>query len=522
MIIEKVKLYNFRRFYETTEIYFNEKNNILVGDNGIGKSTIIEAILLTISGSISKVEKVGLERVMNSTAISEYLDKKESCLLPKTRVEVYLKTDDIKLYGLHNSERKLHSGVSMTMEPNDEFVKELDDFKNSTSMSFPFDYYKITFCTFQGSDYNQYSRIFSYTKFAFDALSNDYEIGKYIKKKYEDLLDDSSKSTLNHKYREALHTFTDAAHVNYPQLKGDISYHANTVGSSLLNHNLTLRVRNQDIWNLGKGEKLLTIISSAIESAKSNCLDFVFIEEPESHLTSRNTRELISELNSIQNCQSFVSTHDSMIASGIGLKSVNLVTEGGIISLNKLPDQTSKFFQKTTNNNLLNFVINQKVVLVEGNAEYIVMPELIDKITSTKEGGTTTEIISVDGLSFTRYLDIAKISNSKVAIITDNDGNYTRNINEKYREYINENIQVFSDTDNSINTFEVSIYRNNSTLLDEYLGSAQRYKGVQSYMLSNKTEASFELLELLRSNSDFKNKFIVPKYIEEAIKWIRR
>lgn len=43
IFITKIKLYNFRRFREFV-IEPNTKNNILIGDNESGKSTILEAI----------------------------------------------------------------------------------------------------------------------------------------------------------------------------------------------------------------------------------------------------------------------------------------------------------------------------------------------------------------------------------------------------------------------------------------------------------------------------------------------
>jgi len=50
MKIEKLVLQNYKSFKERTVIEFNEGLNILVGDNEAGKSTILEAIHLCLSG----------------------------------------------------------------------------------------------------------------------------------------------------------------------------------------------------------------------------------------------------------------------------------------------------------------------------------------------------------------------------------------------------------------------------------------------------------------------------------------
>ncbi len=70
--ITKIKLKNFRRF-DIFSVDLGDNINILVGDNESGKSSIIEAINLVLSGSRSKVETVGLENIFNSTAIESFL-----------------------------------------------------------------------------------------------------------------------------------------------------------------------------------------------------------------------------------------------------------------------------------------------------------------------------------------------------------------------------------------------------------------------------------------------------------------
>lgn len=51
MFIRKVKIHNFK-CYKDFEITLEEGLNIIVGDNEAGKSTILEAINLALSGII--------------------------------------------------------------------------------------------------------------------------------------------------------------------------------------------------------------------------------------------------------------------------------------------------------------------------------------------------------------------------------------------------------------------------------------------------------------------------------------
>ena len=56
-VITKLKLHNFRRFLEFG-VDFNDEMNLLIGDNESGKSSILQALDLVMSGSRSKVEAV--------------------------------------------------------------------------------------------------------------------------------------------------------------------------------------------------------------------------------------------------------------------------------------------------------------------------------------------------------------------------------------------------------------------------------------------------------------------------------
>lgn len=58
--ILKTKIKNFKKFREY-EVQFDPKRNILIGDNEAGKSTILTAIELVLSGSRSKVDSLGIE-----------------------------------------------------------------------------------------------------------------------------------------------------------------------------------------------------------------------------------------------------------------------------------------------------------------------------------------------------------------------------------------------------------------------------------------------------------------------------
>ena len=124
-------------------------------------------------------------------------------------------------------------------------------------------------------------------------------------------------------------------------------------------------------------------------------------------------------------------------------------------------------------------------------------------------------VISVDGTSFKRYLELAKLLGIKVAAIRDNDKDYAANCVANYADHVSASIQVFADTDNTRHTFEVCMYRDNQAVCEELFAAGRKTLSVEDYMLKNKTDAAFQLLE--RKGAAL----AAPGYIEQAVAWIR-
>jgi len=66
--IESILLQNFKRF-DHVEIPFNKEVNLLIGDNESGKSTILTAIDIAISGSRTKIDNLGLDSLFNISTV---------------------------------------------------------------------------------------------------------------------------------------------------------------------------------------------------------------------------------------------------------------------------------------------------------------------------------------------------------------------------------------------------------------------------------------------------------------------
>ena len=178
--------------------------------------------------------------------------------------------------------------------------------------------------------------------------------------------------------------------------------------------------------------------------------------------------------------------------------------------LKDLCDETAKYFMKAPSASIIEFALAKKAILVEGPSEYMLMEKFYMGCAGCSPEFDAVHIINVNGLSFKRYLDIAKLTGCKVAVITDNDGNHQKHCVEKYKDYASDlNIEIFYEIDEKKRTFELVLYGDNSELCDTLFDSP-----AHTYMLNNKTEAAYALL----SQDD---QIVVPDYIKRGIKWIK-
>lgn len=514
--ITKLKLKNFKRF-ETFSVDFGDNINILVGDNESGKSSIIESINLILSGSRSKIETVGLENIFNSSAIESFLksDKKVADL-PTLLVEVYFnEQNNFELSGKNNSDGIICDGLKLEIIPNDDFSKDIKDILSQAEPVFPYEFYSIKFSTFSGEAYSGYKKYLKHILVDNSQISSEYAIKEYVKDMYNSYAESLEKNKHQNEYRKHKENFKNLVLVDLNKKVPDYDFSIRNNSKANLETDLTLTEANISIENKGKGIQCFIKTKFALSKVEEN-LDVVLIEEPENHLSHINMKKLIREIEGSEKKQIFITTHSNLISSRLNLRNSILLNSNSNapILLKDLDEETAKFFIKAPDNNILEYVLSKKVILVEGDAEFLLMDSFFKTTKSTSIETSDIHVISVDGTSFKRYLEVAKTLNIKTAVIRDNDGDYQTNCVDNYTDYDFPNIKVFSETDNAISTFEISVYKNNKTICDKLFEPGRKTLSVQDYMLKNKAEAAFQLLD--RNANDL----IVPEYIKDTIEWI--
>lgn len=513
--IEKIRLINFKRFEDYT-IYPNERINILVGENEVGKSSVLEAIELVAQGSSRQVESIGLDTLININAIKRFEETRTYESLPKMAIELYLKGDfDHTMNGRNNSLNIICDGIKLVCEPNDDYINEINNFLNEETNVFPYEYYNIRFSTFADEAYSGYKKKLRAVYINNSDMDSEYVTKNFIAKMYNQYTEENKIERIEHrsKYREMKNNF---CRENLKDLNERIPLDKNykfalqNSYSDVFSNDLMIYEDSIAINNRGTGQQVLIKTDFALKKAGEN-IDVILFEEPENHLSHTNLKKLIANIERQQNGQIFIATHSSLISTGLELYNIVVLSRkesSEPLYLKSLDKETSKYFLKAPPAGILEFILSSKVILVEGPSEYILFNNFYRDTIGKCLSDDGVHVLAIRGLSFKRYLEIAKITKTKVAVITDNDSNYEKNCIEKYKDYNLENIGIFFDKDNSKPTFEYYLYDVNTDICEEKFG-----KDSLNYMLNNKTEVSLILSQ--EENID------APDYIKKAIKWIR-
>jgi len=518
VIISKIKLLNYKRFKSYT-ISTNPKLNIFVGENEVGKSSIIEAIDIVACGNVRKIEAIGIDKLLSISAVDDFnTGMRTYKKLPKMIIELHLDgVFDHTMNGKNHIDGGIAcDGIRLVCEPNFDYFTEIEDALKNHPDYFPYDYYSIRFSTFADIAYSGYSKILKSILINSSSMNSDYATNDFIRRIYAKYTEDNTKERAIHKsnYRKLKGSFSNDSFLDLnkriPKYRGYVF--GLKIGSAL-NLESDMMIFEDDIGIDQKGAGRQVFIKTEFALARSGTnIDVILLEEPENHLSPINLRRLIELVADTQSGQLFIATHSNLISTRLELNNLFVVNASAgdtPTSLQNLKEETAKYFLKAPVAGVLDFTLSSKVILVEGPSEYMLFDKFYESIACNSPEEDGVHIIDIRGLSFKRYLDIAKLTGSRVAIVTDNDGNNNKHCVAKYKDYAHQNIKICYEADDTKPTFEIVLFSENQELCEELFGC-----DALSYMLNNKTEAAYSLLNQ-------KKPINVPTYIKGAIEWIK-
>lgn len=534
MVIKGLKV--FKNF----EIDFNSGTNIIIGDNESGKSTIIEAIEIILNKKYANYDKYIIEELLNKENKKLFEDKKEYQFLPRIEIYAILNLDtscknNFDFYGdsgLNNNVEEY--GIKFTCQFDERFKNELLPIINEGKI--PYEYYEMTWETFKGETYNTLKKPFKYLGIDNSKIDSFNTFNYYNKTLFYNKFDDAQRMKFKNSFRTRVNNLLEEMGVD----KIDDNHRFGIDNKKVILENI-LSVLEEDIQieNRGKGKENLIKTEIALTKA-SNDIEVITIEEPENHLSHTNLRRMLEYIkNSFKDAegnkrdiQLIVTTHNSLIVSSLNITNVlwinNKEKAESLSNLTATKDgkRASLFFEKSDNLNILQFLIADKVILVEGATEYMLIQKFFKDIypTETLEENKI-DIISCNGISYMNYLIIAESMRKKVAVLTDNDYKTNPEKIKRVSHYNTEatTTKIFTDNNTENWTFEVSLYNLNEEILKEniklrndanYFVDGEDFGKYLGKMLNNKTDIAYMIIE-----KDIK--LNCPEYIKDCFKWIR-
>lgn len=520
--LKRMKIRGFKKF-KKFDMNFNEKINIVVGDNESGKSTLLEAIDVVISQKYKNYDKYIIKELINRELISEYEANPNIESLPKINIDIEFELESLPKFAIyrgmnhHFEKNKMIFGISYKCEIPSEFIPELMPMIELGKI--PYEYYQMSWNTFQGDTYNTLKKPLKFLLIDNANIDSTNSFNYYNKTLFANSHDDANQLKIKSDFRTKINKLFEELELNKVNEHQKFGVNERKI---IFENIITILDDNIPLENKGKGKENIIKTKIALDKNVGN-MDVVAIEEPENHLSFTNLRKMIKEIEKQTDNQLIITTHESMIASSLNLKNVTWIKENSNSTLSELDDEDCKFFLKSTNNNILQYILSNKVILVEGPTEALLIPRIFEMLFHNSLENFGITIIDCSGIKYKRYLDIAYKMKKRVAVLTDNDKKQ-KNIDFKNKFNLeSENIKIFMDNSIENWTWEVCFYNLNNEKLDklitidenaDYFVHGVNYGQVLGKMLNNKVDIAY-----LMYDNEFN--YEIPEYIKEALEWIK-
>jgi putative ATP-dependent endonuclease of OLD family len=530
MCIQRVVVKNYRTLKQL-DIALRPHLNIVVGDNETGKSTLLEAINLALKCQINRRPASGELHpyLFNVDAVAEYiasLNAGHPIEPPRILIELYLlDCPDFALFkGTNNSDQIDSPGIAVSIEFDSEaFAEEYKAYISDPTRvnGLPVEYYKVEWQDFSGATINARKSPLESALIDPSSISNTYAANKYVLEIARDFLGHKEKVELALSYRKLRDTFLKDPHV--VSINTELGKKTGTVTEKTLSMALDMTARagweagvmphldEIPLTLIGKGEQNAIKIKLAIEAVDA-CILFL-IEEPENHLSHSNLNSLIGHIEAVaKDKQLIITTHSSFVLNKLGVENILMFNGNKGITLNQLPPSTEAYFKKLPGHDTLRMILAKKTILVEGPSDELIVQKAFLQKHGKMPLEARVEVITVRALASKRFLDIAKLLDIDIRVVTDNDGNAAA-VKAKFEDYEKDaNIRICYSGDESLRTLEYHLVKLNdmNNLNWAFNKSFTTKDEALDYMLRNKTDVALKLFE-----SSFE--LVIPEYIQHAI-----
>lgn len=529
-MITKVAIRNYRVFREL-DVELAPGMNVVVGNNDAGKSTLIEAITLCLTGRVNGRPLVQefTPYFVNLAATSEYvvaLADGGSPPPPDVVIDVFLQPSDQTeiLRGTNNLYAEDACGVRIQAVLSPDFADEYAAFvaQPDDVTLVPTEYYRIDWLGFSGNAIT--ARSVPTVSSVIDPSTIRLQTGvdQHLQQILRTYLDPNERVELSRQYRSLREAFTGGPAVQQinERLKRDNAELTDRVFS------LSMDLTRRSTWEsgvaahlddvpfplVGKGEQNAVKTVLAI-GRRADAAHVVLVEEPETHLSFSALRRLMSRVQTLcEGKQLVVATHSTFVLNKLGLENLILLGPGGAIRITDVPSETTDYFRKLAGFDTLRLVLADAAILVEGPSDELLVQRAWCDARGRLPLDDGVDVISV-GLSHKRFLDLALRLRRRVWVVTDNDGKTRDQLEARFADYLGEDfITLHTGDDPEIRTLEPQVvHANELDDLNRVFGRTFSTKQeVIDYMLADKAGAALTIFES-------EHRLTMPEYIAEIL-----
>lgn len=532
-MIKEIHIKGYRLF-EHFCLYPDTGMNLLVGGNSAGKSTLLEAVMLALTGRINGYRAVDMLNPywFNQNNVDRFFTnlahKRAVNPFPEFQIDVYLDLPDgdlQRMRGVNNMRHQDATGLSVHAYPDPEYVQEIEDYvkQDNCPHIVPVEYYRLDWTDFADNIVIRKPKDLDVSMIDTRTIRSDRAMDYYTRQVLEERLEAKDRNNIAAEHRkmraqlseQVLKDINESLHEDTKSLGiPAVGVQVDQSRSTSWENTITPQIDEIPFALAGQGEQAF---AKTILTLKSNAeaTQAVFIEEPENHLSHTMLRKLLAHVDqSRERRQLFITTHSSYVLNRLGLDQLILMTKSEGQRFAKLTPSTIDFFKRASGFNTLRIVLAENVVLVEGPSDEIVFNRFFKDMRGKEPLECGIDIITLNGVSFERGLELAHLLGRKMAILRDNDGKKPDHWIKKFSPYLEEGVrQSFIGNPEEGYTLEPQIIKANDEKRIADILNIDETKDPESWMKANKTEAAMRIA----SSSETLEP---PSYIADAIHFL--
>lgn len=508
----------------------NRKFNLIVGANESGKSTLMEAVALALTGRIngrSASEELN-PHWFNTALVEEFIQKRTSgnpVSFPEILIELFF--EDVpelqSLCGAINTDVPTTAcpGVTMRVAANPEYAAELEEWVKSPTPLLPVEYYLCDWRSFADEKLTIRPKQLATAVIDSRTVRTSSGIDYHLRQILGDHLEPAERAGISLEYRKVKASMSQTAlsAVNARMSSVHASLHSQPIALAMDQSSrtswegvVTPHVDNVPFSMSGQGQQSAIKISLAM-SRHAGRAKFVMVEEPENHLTHTSLVTLLSRIESLsgEQQQIFVTTHSSFVLNRLGLDALLLMGNHAAAKITELHPDTVSYFKRLPGYDTLRIVLANKIVLVEGPSDEIVFERIFLDTYGKRPMECGIDVLSMRGLSLARGLELCAALNKPVAALRDNDGFDPVELRSSVDQWLKKGErELFIGEVAHGKTLEPQvIHHNGESLLREILGITAA-ADLLTWMTREKTEAALRI-------SAASKKIIPPAYMLAAV-----